>query len=454
MRQLDRAHAVTVAAAVLVGVFAVIAVRNAFTYPPIGGYDAAEHIAYARSLIEQGEIPHRTGTYYTPPLWYALAGTAMKLGDRLGLDDPVHLGQLLNALFVTLTAVLVWLLARLLFPRRPLLALAALAFFVACPLTLRMATMFHPQALVLLLSTAGLLVVARMVTRRSYGLAAAAAAGVLLGGAELVRSVGIWSYGVGAIVLLAAAVLDRERRRRAAAALAVVLALGVLVPLPWYAYLQHTYGYAVFGRPATGDVPTQPEPVPLPVPQQPPAAAPAPPPPAPIWFYVGTGLPDVITHPNRDQLPRDFFPIAYADTWGDVFGSWAWGATRDALPDAEPRLVAQSLLGLPLTFLAVAGWLGAAAVVLRRPRERLELLLVVGMPAAALAGMLYYGARSYEAEVDFVKGMFALPAVPFWAVSFGFALDAVWHRAPRALALVTAFLCGGALLACLEFGVV
>jgi hypothetical protein len=309
--------------------------------------------------------------------------------------------------------------------------------------------MFHPQALVLLLSTAGLLLVARIVTQRRYGLAAAAAAGVLLGAAELVRSVGIWSYGVAAIVLLSAVVLDRERRRRAVAALAVVVALGVLVPLPWYAYLQHTYGYAVFGRPATGDVPTQPEPVPPP-PTGP--AVPAPPPPAPIWFYVGTGLPEVITHPNRDQLPRDFFPIAYADTWGDVFGSWAWGATRDTLQHAEPRLVTQSLLGLPLTFLGVAGWLGAAAVVLRRARERLELLLVVAMPAAALAGMLYYGARSYEAEVDFVKGMFALPAVPFWAVSFGFALDAVWHRAPRAVALATAVVSGAALLACLEFG--
>ena len=53
-----------------------------------------------------------------------------------------------------------------------------------------MATMFHPQALVLFLSTAGLLLVARMVARRRYGLAAAATAGVLLGAAELVRSVG------------------------------------------------------------------------------------------------------------------------------------------------------------------------------------------------------------------------------------------------------------------------
>ena len=150
-------------AAALVGVFAVIALWNAFTYPPVGGYDAAEHIAYARSLVENGEIPHRTGTYYTPPLWYALAGSAIQLGEAVGMEEPERLGQALNALLVTITAVLVLALARVLFPGRPFLAVAALAFFVACPLTLRMATMFHPQALVLLLSTAGLLLVARMV---------------------------------------------------------------------------------------------------------------------------------------------------------------------------------------------------------------------------------------------------------------------------------------------------
>ena len=153
-------------------------------------------------------------------------------------------------------------------------------------------------------------------------------------------------------------------------------------------------------------------------------------------------------------MSRDFFPITYADTWGDVFGSWAWGASRDTLDAAEPRLVGQSVAGIPLTFLAVAGWLAAAAVVLRRPRRRTELLLVVGVPAAALLGMLYYGARSYEAEVDFVKGMFALTAVPFWALSFGFALDALWSRAPRAVAVATAVTCGLALVACLVFGVV
>src|SRR5262249_9080487 len=125
----DVERALWLASAALIALLAVIAVRNAFVYPPIGGFDAARPIAHARGLVEDGTIPHRTGTYYTPPLWYALAGGGIELGDALGLARPERMGQLLNALLVVGTAVLVLALARTIFPRRPLLTFAAVAFF-------------------------------------------------------------------------------------------------------------------------------------------------------------------------------------------------------------------------------------------------------------------------------------------------------------------------------------
>jgi hypothetical protein len=453
------ARAASLALVLLLGV---IVARNAFVYPPIGGYDAAEHISYARGLAERGELPDRVGSYYTPPLWYALAGGGMRLGEWLGLDEPERMGQLLNAALVVGTALLVLVLARTLFPGRPLISTAAVAFFVACPLTIRMGTMFHPQALALFLSTAGLLVVARLVAAGRYSLGGAALAGLCLGAAELVRSVAIWSYGVAVIVLFAAVVLQPAARRRAARALGVVLVLGVLVPLPWYVHLQQSYGYAIFGRPPTGTPPAQPAPpvtpapAPAPTPSQPSPGSVSPAPAArhdaPLSFYLGTGLPEVITSPHRDALPRDFLPIVYADSWGDVFGAWAWGPTRDPLPEVEDRLVLQSLAGIPVTFVAVAGWVALAALAWRG-RRRVELLLVVGLPAAALVGMGYYGSRSYESEVDFVKGMFAITAVPFWALSFAFAAEALWHRLPRVPAAVLGLLLAVCLALCLEFGV-
>lgn len=445
----------TLAATLIIGVFAVIAVRNAFVYPPIGGYDAAEHIAYARSLIETRELPFKSGAYYTPPLWYALAGAGMELGDAIGMTEPERMGQLLNALLTVATAVIVVALARTVFPGRPLVALAGLAFFVATPTTLRMATMFHPQALVLFLSTAALLVVARMIRGRRYGLAAAALAGALLGAAELVRSVGLWSFGVALLALLVGVVTDPERRGRAARALAVVLVLGVAIPLPWYVYLQETYGHAIFGRPPTTSVEARSSPTPPPpaasAPPPAPAAAPTGRPPASFWLSVG--LPEVVTHPHRLGLERSFWPTLYADTWGDAFGAWKWGPTREPLTVAvEHRLALQSVAGVPLTFLAGAGWISLIVLGVRRRRRFAELTLLVALPAAALAGLVYYGLRSYEPDIDFIKGMFALTAVPFWGLAFGFAADGLWHRLPRAAGLALGGIVAACLLVCLEFG--
>ena len=77
----------------LVAVFAAIAAWNAFTYPPIGGFDASEHIAYARGLADRGELP-TGGASYTPPGFYVLAAGAIELGDALGLDEPERVVQL------------------------------------------------------------------------------------------------------------------------------------------------------------------------------------------------------------------------------------------------------------------------------------------------------------------------------------------------------------------------
>jgi hypothetical protein len=460
-RGLDLRAAADVAAVLLVVLLGVLSIRNALVYPPIGGYDAAEHIAYARSLIEQGELPHKSGAYYTPPLWYVMAGSGIELGDALGLDEPERIGQLVNALLTTGAGVLVLALARVLFPGRPLVALGSVAFFVACPITLRMASMFHPQALVLFLSTAGLLVVTRMLARRSYGVLHAALAGVLLGAAELVRSVAIWSVGVAAIALLAGVLVERSGRRRAAAALAIVLALGVAVPLPWYVYLQQTYGHAIFGRPPTTAVepsPAAPPPAPstpaVPAPEPAPAPVQAPVPRRPSGFFFRIGLPEVLTKPHRNELDRAFWPTLYADVWGDAFGAWSWGPTRaDMSVGVEDRLSLQSFAGVPLTFVAGAGWLAFIVLALRRLRTTAELLVPIGMPAAALTGLVYYGIRSYEPDLDFIKGMFALTAVPFWALSFGFAVDALWHRLPRAAGVAVGVVLAAALLVCLEFGI-
>ncbi len=103
-----RSRGVTIA---LLAALALISVWNALHYPPGGGYDAVDHIAYAEG-IRQGEgLPDGTGEYYTPPGFYALAAGAIELGEWLGLGDPHRLALLLNARLAFGTALLLLALA-------------------------------------------------------------------------------------------------------------------------------------------------------------------------------------------------------------------------------------------------------------------------------------------------------------------------------------------------------
>jgi hypothetical protein len=388
--------------ALVLGLLAGIAGWNAFAYPSFGGYDAAEHLEYAHAFLERGTIGEG-GAFYTPPGFYALAAAAIQLGRWLGLDEPEHLVQLLNALLAVATALLLVVLARLLFPGRRLLRWTALGFFVACPLVLKTAAMFHPQTLAMLLSTAALTLAAWMIVRRRYAWWAWLALAALLGLGQLVRSVTIFTAVVVLLTFAAVAVWRREDRRPVGRALAVVAAFVVLIPLPWYVHLQVTTGSSVFGRGGST---------------------------VPLWdrwpaaFYLSPGLPDVLTHPQRESLPPRFLPLLYVETWGDYYGIWSWGPSRPELTsDVNRRLVWQSVVGAPLTLVAVSGWVALLALALTRVRQRAEQLLVALLPGIALAGTLFYAVRNPTPDGDVVKGLFMLTAVPAWALSFGFALD-------------------------------
>ena len=401
----------------LVGIFAVIAARNAFDYPWFGGFDAAEHIDYARGLADRGELP-TGGASYTPPGFYVLAAAALEIGDALGVDDPERGVQLLNAALGVGTMLLLLALTRLLFPGRPVVRWTALAFFVGCPIVLRTVAMFHPQPLALFLSTLAFVLTARMIVRRRYGPWQWLSLAVTLGALQLVRSVGLWTVGVVVLTLVATGIAEPSQRRAIGNGLAVGATAAILLALPWYIHLQSTTGSVVFGRQTTA----------IPLSDRWPGA-----------FYISPGLPDVISEPHRGALPPRFLPILYTDTWGDYFGIWSWNPPRPELtPTVNRRLVVQSIVGLPLTAVALAGWFALVGLALVRARESPARLMVVLMPLVSLAGALYYAVQAPSADGDTVKAMFLLTAVPAWAISFGFAADTLLARHRRiALAAFT-----------------
>jgi len=230
------------AAAGLIAVLALVAGWNAYKYPSGAGYDVQQHRQYADLLIHHGEIPGPTkrSEYYTPPLFYALAGVATLVGEHVHAGDPHKLGQVLNWLVLLAAAGVLWLLVRELFPGRRWLQLSALAFFCFLPVVLRVGAMFHPEPLSMLLSAIALLLATRMLRRADYRWQLAIATGVVLGLGQLVRAFSLWTFAAVVIAFAAA---------HAWRPIVVLVLATAVVTAPWYIRQTIKYGNPVFDRP-------------------------------------------------------------------------------------------------------------------------------------------------------------------------------------------------------------
>jgi len=414
------------AVALLAGL-AVIAAWNVLRYPPQFGYDAIDHIAYARGLLDGHGLPDGVGEYYTPPGFYVVAAGAIWLGEHTGVGEPLRLVQLVNAILLLGTAVLLLELARLIFPGRQLLAVAALGLLAFGVLAPRSAAMIHPEPMSLFLSTLGLVLAARMIVRSAWTLPAGAALGVALGAGQLVRAFSLWTFAVVVMTLLVTALVRQAERRRVLVSLGLALAATALVVGPWYAYQSHRYTNPIFDRPQLQK---------------------------PLWerrpatFYVDVPLVQLFTSPTRPHLDNRFLADVYADGWGDYYGIFVWRSEHGSPSTAERRsLVAQMWLAIVPTLLLAGGlvaliWQLFARGGLRASPER---LLVVLMPLAGVAGMLYFTVSYPTPDSDTIKATYMLTTIPAWALCFGFGLEGVLHRWSR-LTPVLAVLLGLAAL--------
>jgi Dolichyl-phosphate-mannose-protein mannosyltransferase len=313
--------------------------------------------------------------------------------------------------------------------------------------------MLHPQPLVLFFTALALYLLVRVVGSARWSVVAAVGLGVALGCAQLVRSVGMWIYVAALVTFVVALALRRTEWRRGAAVAATALTVGLVVPLPWYVYLQVEYGDPIFGgRPEITHAAGQ-SVMTLAADRE--ESAPPPPPlRASLSFFTATGLPASIRTPYRGLLEPAFVPVLLADAWGDYFGHWRWGipdAAHDP-PDAQ-RLEKQALAGILLTFVTVSGLLALTALFLLAPRTRLLYLPVVALPTLAIASLVAYSWRYPSTDGDTVKALFLLPAAPSFAAAFGFAADVGRVGLPRIARLAAGAILGAALLACAEFGV-
>lgn len=420
-------------AGLLAGLALVVA-WNAYSLNHERGYDGPAHIEYADTVAKDWRLPGKeVRGYYNPPLFYVLAGLTNRLGeDVLGLSPEEKLTQGWNGLLLLASAVLLLYAARLVFPGRRTLHVAALAFFCLVPVTTRTAAMFHPEPLDLFLSLAGLTLAARMLIRRSFGRRPAAVLGLVLGLAQLSRTFGIYASASVGTVFLLAALWRYAPRRQLLRALAVAALAAALVTGPWYLRQAIRYTNPIFDQP-TVDKPLWER--------------------RPLSFYLDPGLPEVFTQPVRTSYLNRLVPTAYTELWGDYFGIWVWNSTVQGKPDRGQLwdLRAQSVVGLLPTLLALLGMLALLRrALLRRGIAREPApALFAAQAVFGLLGFLYFAVGYPTPDGDVIKSTFMLAAAPGWALAFGLGFEWAWRRIgarPLARFYVIAALVAAALL--------
>jgi hypothetical protein len=392
-------------AAVLV-VEAALLAWNAWHYDWLRGYDAFANAQYADVVSREYRLPSEaeSGVWHTPPLWFALAGALGRLTTALGLGHAQRPGQLLAAAAGLVTCILVFLLARALFPERRVLHVVALVLVAASPALVRASAMYHPETLAVALATGGVLVAARALRTR-WTLGSAVAAGALLGLACLTRA---WAVPVLVAVLVVAGLHAWDTRRWSPVAACAAGSLALLVP--WLANQELAHGSALaFNRPPpSGSVLDR----------------------RPASFYLGPRSLRALEHPITPLFRNELVPHLYADWWGD------WALTWDSPPPPAPAALLpsgvvserarQAVVGVVPTVLALAGLiaLGLLAGARRSPSLALLPLSAAGVATAYVA----FAVRYPSPDGDTIKATYLLMALPAAAVAAAFLIDALRPR--------------------------
>jgi hypothetical protein len=419
-----RAFFAWVVVAISLLTIAYVGAWNATVYPIPLGYDAQGHTDYAHTLIRKHHLPTpaESGEANQPPAYYAIAGGAAALGQKLfgwhetepytQMPEVSYRGALiLNVLFVFLTALCVLWLARLVAPDRPWVWAASVGFFAFLPVVMRTAAMFHPDNLAMLTSTAALAATTDMLVRRAFRPRLLVVLALSLGLGLATRASTIFTVAAIAVGLGVAMADDDFRAlvqwRRVGAGVGAVLLLAV----PWLAYRAIVHHKGPINdtaklidaalHPGTHNLSDR-----LTVHRR--------------FFNVYDRR--VFTAPYRSNYKNEAFLETYTEMWGDWIASFAW-SQYSIVPwgPAQQVLKDQSYIGVLPTFLAIFGWIGLCVAAVRRNRALLALAV---MPVFGVGGYLYRSWVTLTHDGDLFKATYALNTVGVWAI--GFALATGW----------------------------
>jgi hypothetical protein len=390
--------------------FAVLASLQALTIYPFHPPDEVSHVGYALE-VSRGDLPtietpapagempllqHHLNkrrpanqTIWTanhPPLYYLLAAAPLRLGVEFGHPlGGIRAARLVTVAISLAGLALTGLLARELLPARPELWVAAAGLAALVPGLVRTSALIYNDALMFALTTAGLLLIARVLRRgptpRRVALLAAVAAA-----AALTRATGLMVAAVAVAAVLAAVLLNDRRpaRRRVVHAVAAAGAVAVTVAAAagWF-YLRNQ---ALYGS-ATGTD-------------------------ALLQKFSRTARGTV----SQALIDRSYWREHLRRLWEYTGGPWAHD------------LVSKSWL---LTFLPVLGLAFAAVRWLRKAEPPRPPLLLAWLACLAVAVLVEFSAISFYSLGGQPHGRYLLPVLGVLAVAAAAGMAGL--PGPRAL---------------------
>ena len=256
--------------------------------------------------------------------------------------------------------------------------------------------------------------------------ARAAALGAVFGLMLLTRQQAVFVIGAASLLALLRALVDRRARRRHLAALALAMGVGAALGGWFYASLASRFGTPLaFNKKRA----------PLALANR------------PAFFYYGTGDGRLFSDPVRPSFKGQFFPVLYADTWGDYYGyfllyawderknryipPWEWETTLEEKRDRAwlvtnrfsrarwlGRVNLVSLLPSGLLLFGLVKGVGRLRTLLRPASSRADVLPGL-LSAAALLTLVGYFVLLLTLPYPLgttIKGVYALQVFPLLAL--------------------------------------
>jgi len=370
----------------LCGFHVVLLLVNFVRVPLTHGYDWAGHLTYLHYVAEHWQTPPAevSPEFFNPPVYYFSVAAFQRLtGLELG-----QAGRVFNLLLALLTLGLVVGLCRRVWRDQVWPTCWWLGFYVCNPTVYRVFGMVRPEALLMpLFVAAGWLVI--KFRPAAPGIVWVLGAAVLPGIAWGVRQWGIFLEGALVVWMLVTCLQAHPARRWLPWAVLggqAALFAGLAASFLW---LRGGHVLAFNAAPHAFD----------------------------LSFLTRLELPTLFADPVRPALNDRFWPVLYADFWGDYWRYWREALCADPLPTSaatRAALARAMWAALPATGLTLAGWLGFGRETLEDDVARNLRHFSFWLIGASLGGFLIFaGLYANPGEGDTVKSVYLVYLTPF-----------------------------------------